>query len=212
MTWLTRCSALYPASRSVPKRWWSNIALAVVTLAYPVVVYASLGRFEPRWLALLLVAVAMMRLVFGRTVATWGVVAVAVALATVTWIGNALMPLKLYPVAVNAFMLIMFATTLIRPPSAIERLARLSEPDLPEGAVVYTRHVTMVWCTFFLINGSMALYTAVWGTEAQWALYNGAISYALMGVIAAIEWLVRQRVRGRHGKHATAVAPEGTHV
>lgn len=196
----------------MPKRWWGNIALAVVTLAYPVVVYASLGRFEPRWLALLLLAVAMMRLGFGRTVATWGVVLVALALAAVTWIGNALMPIKLYPVAVNAFMLIMFASTIIRPPSAIERLARLSEPDLPEVAVAYTRQVTMVWCAFFLINGSIALYTAGWGTEAQWTLYNGAISYVLMGVIAAIEWLVRQRVRGQHGKRAAIVAPEGTNV
>lgn len=212
MMWLMRCSASYPASRSVPKRWWSNIALAVVTLAYPVVVYASLGRFEPRWLALLLLAVAMIRLGFGRTAATWGVVGVALALAAVTWLGNALMPIKLYPVAVNAFMLIMFASTIVRPPSFIERLARLSEPDLPQVAVVYTRQVTMVWCAFFLINGSIAMYTALWGTEAQWTLYNGAISYALMGVIAAIEWLVRQRVRGRHGKHAAVAAPEGPHV
>jgi uncharacterized membrane protein len=53
-----------------------------------------------------------------------------------------------------------------------------------------------VWCGFFLLNGSIALATTLWGTEAQWALYNGAIAYVLMGVIAAVEWLVRQRVRG----------------
>jgi hypothetical protein len=132
----------------VPKRLWSNLALGAVTLAYPAVVYLSLGRFEPRWLALLLLAIALVRLGLGRTLATWGVVAVALTLAMMSWLGNALMPVKLYPVAVNVFMLVMFASTLIHPPSAIERLARLREPDLPEVAVVYTRKVTFVWCGF----------------------------------------------------------------
>lgn len=183
----------------MPKHFWSNLLLGAVTLAYPVVVYVSLGHFEPRWLALLLLAIALVRLGLGRTAATWGVVAVALSLALLTWLGNALMPIKLYPVAVNAFMLVMFASTIVRPPSAIERLARLSEPDLPEVAIAYTRKVTLVWCAFFLVNGCIALATAVWGTEAQWTLYNGGIAYALMGLIAGVEWLVRKRVRGQHG-------------
>lgn len=197
MTSPRRCSSWFPASKLVPEHFWSNLLLGVVTLAYPVVVYLSLGHFEPRWLALLLLAIALVRLGLGRTVATWGVVAVALSLAVLTWVGNALMPIKLYPVAVNAFMLVMFAATIVRPPSAIERLARLREPDLPEVAVAYTRKVTLVWCAFFLLNGCIALATALWGTEAQWTLYNGAIAYVLMGVIAAIEWLVRKRVRGQ---------------
>lgn len=195
MTSLRPCSSWYLASKLVPENFWSNLLLGGVTLAYPVVVYLSLGHFEPRWLALLLLAIALVRLGFGRTVATWGVVAVALSLAVLTWVGNALMPIKLYPVAVNAFMLVMFASTIVRPPSAIERLARLREPDLPEAAVAYTRKVTLVWCAFFLVNGCIALATALWGTEAQWTLYNGAIAYVLMGVIAAVEWLVRKRVR-----------------
>ncbi len=196
----------------MPKRLWSNLVLGIVTLAYPAVVYFSLGRFEPRWLALLLLAIALMRLGFGRTIATWGVVAVALTLALLTWLGNALMPIKLYPVAVNAFMLVMFVSTLVHPPSAIERLARLSEPDLPDVAIVYTRKVTLVWCGFFLLNGSIALATALWGTEAQWSIYNGAIAYVLMGVIAAVEWLVRQRVRGERRQHRAAPLPGGPHV
>lgn len=195
------------------ERIWGNVALGVVTLAYPVVVYLSLGRFEPRWLALLLLAVALMRLGFGRTVATWGVVAVATTLAMLAWVGNAWMPLKLYPVAVNAFMLVVFASTLLNPPSAIERLARLREPDLPEVAVAYTRKVTMVWCAFFLFNGAVALGLTLWGTDAQWTLYNGGLSYVFMGILGAGEWLVRQRVRGRHarGQHDALVA-RGPHV
>jgi len=177
------------------KQFWGNLVLLLGTLAYPFLVYFSLGRFEPRWLALLLVGLALIRLLAGRSMSSWGMVFVTLPLAGLAWLGNALMPIKLYPVAVNGLMLALFAWTLFNPPSAVERLARLREPDLPRRAVVYTRQVTQVWCLFFLVNGSVALATAYWGSEAAWALYNGLISYVLMGVLAAVEWLVRRRVR-----------------
>ena len=174
-----------------------GVLLAVVTLAYPLIVYLCLGLFEPRWLAVLLVALALVRLGVGRTAATWGVVAAALVLAAFTWFGNAWMPLKLYPVGVNAFMLALFGASLVHPPSAVERLARLSDPDLPPVAVAYTRRVTQVWCVFFALNGLMALATAWWASDAVWTLYNGLIAYVLMGLLAGVEWLVRRRVRGR---------------
>ena len=94
-------------------------------------------------------------------------------------------------------MLALFGASLVRPPSAVERLARLSDPDLPPVAVVYTRRVTQVWCVFFALNGGMALATALWASDAVWTLYNGFIAYVLIGALAGVEWLVRRRVRGR---------------
>ena len=92
-------------------------------------------------------------------------------------------------------LLAVFAISLRYPPSAIERLARLQEPDLPESGVRYTRRVTQVWCGFFIVNGSIALATVLWASDAAWALYNGLIAYLLMGLLFAAEWLVRRRVR-----------------
>ena len=195
MTWWTRCTSWFRASRLAHKQLWGNLVLLLGTLAYPFLVYFSLGHFEPRWLALLLVGLALIRLLAGRTMSSWAMVAITLPLAALAWLGNALMPIKLYPVAVNGLMLVLFSWTLLNPPSAIERLARLREPDLPGKAVVYTRQVTQVWCLFFVVNGGIALTTAYWGSEAAWALYNGLISYVLMGVLAAVEWLVRRRVR-----------------
>lgn len=179
-----------------------NVVLVAITLVYPLVVYLSLGHLEPRWLALLLLGLAGIRLGFSRTSATWGMAIIALTLALFAWFSNGLVPIKLYPVAVNAFMLIAFATTLISPPSAVERLARLREPDLPDSAIAYTRKVTYVWCVFFFLNGSTALILTIWGSDAQWTLYNGALSYLLIGIIALIEWLVRQRVRAKKDSHA----------
>lgn len=172
-----------------------TIFFVVVSLAYPLAVWAALGRFEPRWMALLLFALAALRALGTRDPVWMAIAAAAAVLAAMATVLNAATPLKLYPVAVNAMMLLVFATSLLRPPSVIERIARRSEPELSPAGVVYTRRVTWVWCAFFLINGSIALATALCASTSIWALYNGLIAYGLIGLLFAGEWLVRQRVR-----------------
>jgi uncharacterized membrane protein len=176
-----------------------HIALGGATLLYPLVVFLSLGHLEPRWVALALLALAALRLRAAQH-AVWRIAAVAAAvLALCTLAGNAALPLKLYPVLVNAVLLAVFGFSLWRPPSVIERIARMTQPDLPPQGVAYTRQVTRVWCGFFVVNGALAAATALWASDAVWALYNGLIAYGLMGTLFAAEWLVRQRVMKRHG-------------
>jgi uncharacterized membrane protein len=170
------------------------IVFVAVSVAYPLLVYAALGRFEPRWLALLLAAVAVLRAATARQAFWWVAAAGAAVLAGLAFFANALAPLKLYPVLVNAVLLAVFAASLYWPPSAVERIARLQHPDLPPRGVAYTRKVTWMWCGFFVFNGVLALATALWADERTWALYNGLIAYVLMGLLFAGEWLVRQRV------------------
>jgi uncharacterized membrane protein len=57
-----------------------------------------------------------------------------------------------------------------------------------------------VWCGFFILNGCMAAWTAFAASRETWALYNGLISYLLMGVLFAGEWVFR---RWRFGTAAT---------
>jgi uncharacterized membrane protein len=108
--------------------------------------------------------------------------------------------IRLYPVFMNAAMLAAFAATLWKPPSMIERFARVFEPDLPESGVRYTRNVTWVWVAFFLLNGAIALWSALQPGWAAWTYYNGFIAYAAAGLLFAGEYLVRQSVRRRHGQ------------
>lgn len=171
------------------------VLVSLLMLAYPLLVYLGLARFEPRVLALLLAAVALLRALVTRE-RVWLVAAAGgIALAVIAAAANDATALKLYPVLVNAVLLVLFGASLLKPPSMIERLARLREPDLPPAAIAYTRRVTQVWCGFFVVNGAIALYTAVWASAAQWALYNGLIAYLLMGVLFAGEWLVRRQLR-----------------
>ena len=76
----------------------------------------------------------------------------------------------------------------------VERLARIREPQLSPAGVRYTRKVTKVWCGFFIGNGAVALFTVLYADLRLWTLWNGMLSYILMGTLMAGEWLVRQRV------------------
>lgn len=98
----------------------------------------------------------------------------------------------LYPVIVNFIVAGVFAFTLKYPPTMVERIARISEPDLDESGIQYTRYVTFIWVLFLLMNGCISLGTALYGDHHQWVLYNGCISYILMGLLLAGEIIVRQ--------------------
>jgi uncharacterized membrane protein len=74
----------------------------------------------------------------------------------------------------------------------IERFARLAQPDLPEVAVIWTKKVTSVWCLFFILNTCIALYTVLFTSTQIWVLYNGFISYLLMGLLFAGEFILRK--------------------
>lgn len=103
-----------------------------------------------------------------------------------------------YPVVVNGVMLTLFGSSLFSRMSIVERLARWREGELPPAGVRYTRRVTQVWCAFFIINGSVSLFTCLAGNVHWWTLWNGMISYLLMGLLFACEWLVRIRVKRRY--------------
>jgi uncharacterized membrane protein len=168
-------------------------------VTYPLVIWFGHGKIEPRWLAGLLLLAAATRLPSMKInrIARWSVAGVLLLALIAVW-ANVLLPLKLYPVLVNCAMLAVFGYSLISPPSMIERFARLTEPNLPSTAVAYTRSVTQVWCVFFVINGSIALVTALWASEAVWSLYTGVIAYVLMGVLFVAEFLVRRRFKRLH--------------
>jgi uncharacterized membrane protein len=175
---------------------------------YPVIVYAGISRGGMRVLMPLLLAVFALRLFRARLRSgTGGLLPVAAAIALVgltlvltSWILGKTGLLLYYPVAVSLTLLALFAWTLRHPPSIAGRIARLTEPDLPPPAIAYARKVTQIWCAFFVFNATLALATCLHGDLSLWTLYNGAVSYVLIGALMAGEWLVRHRLRRRlHG-------------
>ncbi|WP_258241021.1 hypothetical protein [Pseudidiomarina homiensis] len=103
-----------------------------------------------------------------------------------------------YPVWMNLGFLILFASSLWRKPAIITRLARAMEGELSPAAVSYTEKVTIVWTLFFLLNGSIAWWTATQANLSVWTWYNGVIAYVVMALIFTIELGIRYVVKKRH--------------
>ncbi|WP_447988477.1 hypothetical protein [Achromobacter spanius] len=167
--------------------------LAVAGVAYPFVVHATLGRVSPAWLALPLAVLWLLRGLTARTGQPGGrlLPAVAVTFCLILAVSNTEAWLRWYPVMVNAMMLAIFGASLRVGRPVVEQLARLRHPNLPPEGVRYTRNVTRAWCVFFALNGAVAAGLAAWGPWSWWVAYNGAISYGLMGLLMAGEWLLR---------------------
>jgi uncharacterized membrane protein len=183
-----------------------SLLTAIITgilLMYPFAVYFGLKYFSPTNLAFFLLAALLVRIVLLRRqlekmpwllpATLLGMFAIALSSFTETSMG-----FKLYPLGVNFAMLMVFGYSYFKPPTVIESLARLTEKDFPEQAVVYTQKVTLVWCLFFIANGLVSLYTALFLSFDTWLLYNGFLSYIFMGLLMGVEYLVRIKVKKTH--------------
>ena len=177
--------------------------LAVVLLCYPFLVYWGVHHGELTVLGGGLILLFALRLLpvagrlgewlwLGRSMAGCGLL-----LALLSLVCRASQWLLYYPVLVSLLLLLLFARSLWQPQTLIERLARLQDPALPAEAIHYTRGVTQVWCGFFVVNGTLALTTVLLGDMALWSLYNGLLSYLLMGTLMGGEWLLRRRLQAR---------------
>ncbi|GAA0208681.1 hypothetical protein GCM10009123_15180 [Kangiella japonica] len=178
-----------------------KIAVAVVVLLYPIAIYFGLQQFQPKYLALSLAALVILRAsitkspIIKAVKGLWLIVlVVGLSLAALSFFTNSDLGLKLYPVIISAGFLAVFTYSLSQPPSIIERLARLQEPDLPPEGVAYTRKVTKVWCGFFVLNILISLYTVIFSSTEIWTLYNGLVSYLLMGTLFISELIYRKCV------------------
>ncbi|KXU36863.1 hypothetical protein AXK11_03495 [Cephaloticoccus primus] len=182
-------------------------ALLLTAIAYPFGVYFSLGRISAAWVALGLALLWLLRALTSSASNTLAprlsrplpflmvFFCLGLAAADLFFARDTQIWLRVYPVLVNTLFLTLFGLSLKFGLPIIEQIARLRYADLPPQAVRYTRKVTMIWCLFFAVNGSIAAALAFWGTWAWWAIYNGAISYVLMGTLLLGEWWLRPKYR-----------------
>lgn len=174
-----------------------RLSLLALTALYPLLVYAALRYGSPHTVLLLVGTIIGFRTYFGIrermnlfiTLAfALGATVVAVALSSV----GTFVPLLL-PCFTNIALLALFSSSLLHPPSIIERIAVRMKGELPPEGVRHCRVVCQVWVGFFALNALVSLDSAFRSLE-WWSLYNGIISYCAAGSIFAVEYLVRRRV------------------
>jgi uncharacterized membrane protein len=186
------------------RRWGKIVVQALLKLAYPALILCAWRWDAPRVVGCMLFAILWLQRWAGSgtlaaslrrlTAIDWAVVGMLSCASAAIVATDSELLLRFYPSLVNLGLLIAFGATLVRGPSMIEKFARLGNPDLPPGAVRYTRRVTQVWCGFFVLNGAFSVYTALYWSRASWSLFNGAIAYGLIGMLLVAEVIWRYLV------------------
>lgn len=178
-----------------------KVATIVLGVAYPVVVYFGLTRWSVRHVAIVLLAMiaasVALRLPGLDRARLQSVIVPMLPTVVLSAIAGALdrqWALLLVPVLVNLGLLSTFAASL-RPGAQpmVERFARLREPELTPDKVAYCRAVTRVWIGFFAANAAISAALALWAPLEWWTLWCGALAYACIGLVFAIEIAVRRR-------------------
>ena len=182
-------------------QFWRPAARVALALGYPLAIYFALAWFEPRWVALA-VAVLILARWRGRALGVFAgmswlshaVIAGSLALSLGALVSNDETLLLLYPATVSLALLALFGLSLRTPQSLVERMARITHPDIPEAAVRWCRHWTEVWCVFFAANAAISVWSALAASREVWAIYNGLVVYLVMGTLLGGEWLLRRHL------------------
>ena len=187
-----------------------GILSALFAVAYPIAVYVGLSRFSVRSVALLILALllpgAILRIWRRRDQARQliGISLSALCLVVLALCFDDERFMRAYPVLINAALLSQFAWTLVRPPSMVERFARMQVDDLTDAELAYCRSVTLFWSLFFVANGALSAALAIFASRGAWALYTGLVAYLLIGACFAVEFVIR-KYRFRHHAPANAL-------
>jgi uncharacterized membrane protein len=176
----------------------ASLLQGLLGIAYPILIFGALAWLEPREVALVILALAGIRLLtarFGAAVAFVREVWIPAAAVAVVALGSAIWNdptgLLIAPVLINVALLLTFGASLWGDRPIVERFARLQIDDLSDAEIRYCRIVTRVWCVFFVVNGSITLLLALGSDVKTWALYTGFISYVLIGILFAAEYVYR---------------------
>lgn len=176
-----------------------KIATNVLLVIYPLIIYFSLKYQHVNFAILFLMIVFLLRLmilprILGQL--SWFakvLPCIGLFLAFMSWLFTQYQLLLCYPVVINFTFLALFLHSIKNPPTIIERFARMQDDNLSIKAIKYTRNVTWCWVGFFMLNGVISLVTCLLDDLALWTIYNGGISYILIGTLMGGEWLIRKR-------------------
>jgi uncharacterized membrane protein len=172
----------------------ATAVFAVIAIFYPFLVYVLHDRVSFFAFALGASLLLLLRAIFAPggmlALLRLPLVIAAVALAGLSVI-NAPLAAKAYPALISLMVAALFANSLRQPPSLIERMARMRDPDLSPAGQLYCRRLTKVWTLWLVLNAAIAAILAALHSLEFWTLWTGLISYLCTGALFFGEMLMR---------------------
>ena len=117
--------------------------------------------------------------------------AIALGFAILGWVSHNGTWLLVLPSATQATFGIVFLRSLSGTP-LIEHFARMVKPELSVPELAHCRRWTKVWGGYLLVLAALGLVLACWASLAVWTVYVGVLSYVLVGVLFAVEYVIRK--------------------
>jgi uncharacterized membrane protein len=163
-------------------------------ITYPFLVYFGIEQFNTSAFAIIiLIALAIRGYSTIAILNGWQTVSLAVLVtySVVTAVLNSKAMLLFYPVIASISIACVFFVSLNDTQPLLEKFAERMGEVINKHAQHYLYWLTFAWGILLVINGIIAAYTAFYLTLKQWALYNGFISYILLGSFFLIELIFR---------------------
>jgi uncharacterized membrane protein len=136
----------------------------LIGISYPFLVYLGMNIVSSGMLLLGIILLLLLRLLILKSTLSarlltlkstvgplqiWPlVIAIAVMAACAIFLSTEI-AVRIYPIVISFCFGMIFCWSLVFPPTVIEIIARLREPEMGPRGVSYTRKVTVVWVLFF---------------------------------------------------------------
>jgi len=178
-----------------------------LALGYPLLAHLAVVTHDQRleWAALVwLMGIALSgALIRGRIWAWAALVAGGGLLYWLVMDGGGLYALYIPAAAIPAGMFLMFALSLREGEvPLVTRIARLMHVgELPGDLVIYTRHVTQLWCGVCAAMFLSAVVLALFASPGLWSIMTNVVHYIILGAAFVLEYAYR-RWRFQHHEHS----------
>jgi uncharacterized membrane protein len=175
-----------------------GILSTLFVVASPFVLYWTLTNHDVAVAALTLIGWVILRTIPVLLAATpqqrragLQLPAIALGFALLGWLLDDGMWLLVLPSATQATFGLTFLRSLRGTP-LIEHFARMVKPELSAGERDHCRRWTKVWGLYLLVLAAIGWVLAVVASLAWWTLYVGVLNYVLVGLLFAVEYVVRK--------------------
>ena len=175
-----------------------KVFLIAVLVTYPVFVFLALMVFH---LPISIVSLGMMVIAFayfgffgsdGKK--NWNAIILGI-IAVIVLVTQSELVLKFYPIAITLVFLVTFTVPLIKGHPIITRFAMMMDPSMEThpGRGILERcclALNIAWVVHLVISLAINIAISFGSTLEVWTFYNAVISYLVMGILIALQFVV----------------------
>ena len=170
----------------------TKIFFSVFVIAYPFVIFYTLQQnIAMKFIGLILLMAVVFSFVRNKNKYMF---MLGLLLCFLVIFFNQEIFLKFYPVLMNAGVCSVFALSLRKTPLITQFAQKINKNYLDDNELNYTRRATIAWAIFMFFNTIASLITVFLSNET-WVLYNGFVSYILIGLMMGAEYLIRKGMK-----------------